>query len=124
MSVLKSITSFIPFATSNNHTSETSQTSQYSQPPQPSFSMIEINGKLYYLSSLHIDECIMNYSHTMTTELLNTITTYSTGLSNKKFTTIVFENVESLLSQPQSIAQEKKVVGFWNPQLSKFVLNV
>ncbi len=63
----------------------------------------------------------------MTTPLLETITTFSTSLSNQKITTIVFENDDSQpqsQSQTQSKPQEKKVVGFWNPQLSKFVLNI
>jgi hypothetical protein len=94
--------------------------------------MIEIDGKIYYLTSLNVDDCIINYSHTMTTPLLETFTNYSTGLSDQRMTTIVFENVDSLpdpapaeaQTQPQSQPQEKKVVGFWNPRLSKFVLNV
>ena len=124
MSLFQSLRSFIPFGSSNT------QPSQPSQPP-PSFSMIEIDGKLYYISSLHIDECITKYSHTMTTALLKTITTYATGLSDNKITTIVFENVESLpdpspakMYPQQYPVQEKKVVGFWNPQLSKFILHV
>jgi hypothetical protein len=62
---------------------------------------------------------------------LETITKFSTGLSNDKITTFVFENDNSQPQsqpqpqpQPQSQPQEKKVVGFWNPQLSKFILNV
>jgi hypothetical protein len=122
MSLFKSLRYFIPFGSSNSQPSQPSQ-------PSPSFSMIEIDGKLYYLSSLDIDDCITNYSHTMTTALLKTITTYATGLSNQKITTIVFENVKSL-PDPASVktepppVQEKKVVGFWNPQLSKFVLYI
>jgi hypothetical protein len=97
--------------------------SQQLQPPQAThrFSMIEIDGKIYYLASLNVDDCVINYSHTMTTPLLETFTKYSNGLSDQRMTTIVFENVDS---QPQPQPQEKKVVGFWNPQLSKFVLNV
>jgi hypothetical protein len=64
----------------------------------------------------------------MTTPLLETFTNYSCGLSDQRMTTIVFENVDSLSdpapAEPQEQQQEKKVVGFWNPQLSKFVLNV
>jgi hypothetical protein len=124
MSLFQSLTSFMPFESSN------SQASQPSQPPSKpahTFSMIEINGKIYYLTSLNIDDCIIEYSHTMTTPLLETITTFSTSLSNQKITTIVFENDDSQpqsQSQTQSKPQEKKVVGFWNPQLSKFVLNI
>jgi len=128
MSIFQSLGSFMPFGSSN------SQQTQPSQPLQPShsFSMIEIDGKIYYLTSLNVDDCIINYSHTMTTPLLETFTNYSTGLSDQRMTTIVFENVDSLpdpapaeaQTQPQSQPQEKKVVGFWNPRLSKFVLNV
>ena len=122
MSIFQSLRSFMPFGSSN------SQPAQPSQPPQPSqpehtFSMIEIDGKMYYLTSLNVDDCIINYSHTMTTSLLETFTKYSTGLSDQRITTIVFENVDSQ-QQPQPQPQEKRVVGFWNPQLSKFVLNV
>jgi hypothetical protein len=81
--------------------------------PSHQFSMIEIDGNIYYLSSLHADDCIINYSHTMSTALLETFTTYTHSLSNQKITTVVFENVPP----------EKKVVGFWNPQLSKFILH-
>ena len=88
--------------------------STQSQHPHP-FSLIEIDGNLYYLSSLHIDECVFKYSHTMSTELLRTFTTYAEGLSDEKITTIVFKNIDAT-------SQEKKVVGFWHPQLSKFVL--
>jgi hypothetical protein len=92
-----------------------SQPSQSSQPKHP-FSLIEIDGNLYYISSLHVDECILNYSHTMTTSMLKTFTTYAEGLSDEKVTAIVFKNIDTT-------SQEKKVVGFWNPQLSKFVLD-
>jgi hypothetical protein len=108
-----------PFQTSSSQTSQTSQPSQTAH----TFSMIEIDGKIYYLASLNIDDCIINYSHTMTTPLLETFTNYSTGLSDQRMTTIVFENIDSQ-AQPQAQPQEKKVVGFWNPQLSKFILNV
>ena len=92
-----------------------SQPSQSSQPQHP-FSLIEIDGNLYYISSLHIDECILNYSHTMPTSLLETFVKYAGGLSSEKVTAIVFKNMDTT-------SQEKKVVGFWNPQLSKFVLD-
>lgn len=141
MSLFQSLKSFMPFRSSNSQASQPSQSShpsQLSQPSQPSqpppksahtFSMIEIDGKIYYLTSLNIDDCIINYSHTMTTPLLETIITFSKSLSNQKITTIVFENDNSqpqpqTQSQTQPQTQEKKVVGFWNPQLSKFVLNV
>jgi len=81
--------------------------------PSHQFSMIEIDGNIYYLSSLHADDCIINYSHTMSTALLETFTTYTHTLSNQKIITVVFENVPP----------EKKVVGFWHPQLSKFILH-
>jgi hypothetical protein len=100
--------------------------SQQLQPPQAThrFSMIEIDGKIYYLASLNVDDCIINYSHTMATPLLETFTNYSTGLSDQRMTTIVFENDDSQSQSQSQQPQEKKVVGFWNPQLSKFVLNV
>jgi hypothetical protein len=82
---------------------------------------MEIDGRLYYLSSIHADECILNYSHTMSVSLLDTFVKYATGLSDKKMTTIVFKNADE--SSSSSHAQEKKVVGFWHPQLSKFVLD-
>jgi hypothetical protein len=95
-----------------------SQTSQTSQPSDPSseltFSMIEIDGNLYYLSSMHVDQCILNFSHTMNLDLLDTFVKYATGLSSEKITTIVFKKSEL----PN---EEKKVVGFWHPQLSRFV---
>lgn len=81
-------------------------------------SLIEIDGNLYYISSMHIDECIINYSHTMSTSLLETLTKYAGGLSDEKITAIVFKNTTNTAG-----SQEKKVVGFWHPQLSKFVLN-
>jgi hypothetical protein len=88
------------------------------------FSVMEIDGRLYYLSSLHADECILTYSHTMSVSLLDTFVKYATGLSNEKMTTIVFKNAdESSSSSSSSNSQEKKVVGFWHPQLSKFVLD-
>ena len=95
--------------------SQPSHPSQPSQPKHP-FSLIEIDGNLYYISSLHVDECILNYSHTMTTSMLKTFTTYAEGLYDEKVTAIVFKNIDTT-------SQEKKVVGFWNPQLSKFVLD-
>ena len=95
--------------------SQSSQSSQSSQPHHP-FSLIEIDGNLYYISSLDIDECILNYSHTMPTPLLETFVTYAGGLTSEKVTAVVFKNIDTT-------SQEKKVVGFWNPQLSKFILN-
>jgi hypothetical protein len=52
----------------------------------------------------------------MTTPLLETFTNFSSGLSDQKITTIVFENIPSQ-------SPEKKVVGFWNPLLSKFIMH-
>lgn len=83
------------------------------------FSMIEIDGNIYYIASLHADDCIINYSHTMSTHLLEMFTTYTHSLSTQKITTVVFENIQPTANQPP----EKKVVGFWNPQLSKFILH-
>ena len=102
-------------AIQSNAKQQVTMSSQPSQPKHP-FSLIEIDGNLYYISSLHVDECILNYSHTMTTSLLKTFTTYAEGLSDEKVTAIVFKNIDTT-------SQEKKVVGFWNPQLSKFVLD-
>lgn len=90
----------------------------HQQPSHP-FSMIEIDGNIYYLASLHADDCIINYSHTMSTHLLEMFTTYTHSLSTQKITTVVFENIQPTANQPP----EKKVVGFWNPQLSKFILH-
>jgi len=90
----------------------------HEQPSHP-FSMIEIDGNIYYLASLHADDCIINYSHTMSTHLLEMFTTYTHSLSTQKITTVVFENIQPTVNQPP----EKKVVGFWNPQLSKFILH-
>ena len=90
----------------------------HQQPTHP-FSMIEIDGNIYYLASLHADDCIINYSHTMSTHLLEMFTTYTHSLSTQKITTVVFENIQPTANQPP----EKKVVGFWNPQLSKFILH-
>ena len=90
--------------------------------PSHQFSMIEIDGNIYYLASLHADDCIINYSHTMSTALLETFTSYSHSLSTQKITTVVFENIPPAPSAPQQ-PPEKKVVGFWNPQLSKFILH-
>ena len=90
---------------------------QSTQPTQQNpFSLIEIDGNLYYISSLDIDECIINYSHTMPTPLLETFVKYAGGLLNDKVTAVVFKNINTT-------SQEKKVVGFWNPQLTKFILN-
>jgi hypothetical protein len=107
---------------------ETSQPSSSSSSSSSllQFSVMEIDGRLYYLSSLHADECILTYSHTMSVSLLDTFVKYATGLSNEKMTTIVFKNAyESSPPSPPSPSnsQEKKVVGFWHPQLSKFVLD-
>jgi hypothetical protein len=52
----------------------------------------------------------------MTTSLLETFVKYAGGLSDEKVTAVVFKNMDTT-------SQEKKVVGFWNPQLSKFVLD-
>ncbi len=93
----------------------------HQQPSHP-FSMIEIDGNIYYLASLHADDCIINYSHTMSTHLLEMFTTYTHSLSTQKITTVVFENIQPAPSAPQQ-PPEKKVVGFWNPQLSKFILH-
>jgi hypothetical protein len=94
--------------------------------PFHQFSMIEIDGNIYYLSSLHADDCIINYSQTMSTHLLEMFTTYTHSLSTQKITTVVFENIPppapSATTAPQQ-PPEKKVVGFWNPQLSKFILH-
>jgi hypothetical protein len=104
------------------YSSQLSQTCQSSSDPSSelTFSMIEIDGHLYYLSSLHVDECILRYSHTMSTSLLDTFVKYATELSDQKITTIVFKNADEQL---QNQSQNKKVVGFWHPLLSKFVLN-
>jgi hypothetical protein len=92
--------------------------------PSHQFSMIEIDGNIYYLSSLHAEDCIINYSHTMSTHLLEMFTTYTHSLSTQKITTVVFENIPPAPSAPeQTQPPEKKVVGFWNPQLSKFILH-
>ena len=80
--------------------------------------MIEVDGKLYYLSSMHVDQCILNFSHTMNLDLLDTFVKYATGLSSEKITTIVFKKCELLNGEKN---EEKKVVGFWHPQLSRFV---
>ena len=95
------------------------------QHPSHQFSLIEIDGNIYYLSSLHADDCIINYSHTMSTALLEMFTTYTHTLSNQKIITVVFENVPPEPSTTTAPEQppEKKVVGFWNPQLSKFILH-
>jgi hypothetical protein len=108
---------------------ETSQPSSSSSSSLLQYSVMEIDGRLYYLSSLHADECILTYSHTMSVSLLDTFVKYATGLSNEKMTTIVFKNADesssssSSSSPSPSNSQEKKVVGFWHPQLSKFVLD-
>ncbi len=94
--------------------------------PSHHFSMIEIDGNIYYLSSLHADDCIINYSHTMSTALLETFTSYSHSLSTQKITTVVFENIPPATPSDTTTPgqpPEKKVVGFWHPQLSKFILH-
>jgi hypothetical protein len=55
----------------------------------------------------------------MTTSLLETLTKYAGGLSSQKVTAVVFKNT----TNNTTTSQEKKVVGFWHPQLSKFILN-
>lgn len=116
-SFFATLKSFMPGSWNGNG----NETSSSQETPTPLlFSIIEIDGNLYYLSSLHVDECILRYSHTMSTSLLDTFVKYATGLSNEKITTIVFKNADE---QPQTQSQNKKVVGFWHPQLSKFVLN-
>ena len=104
--------------------SQSSQPSDASSDPSSSselkFSMIEIDGHLYYLSSMYVDQCILNFSHTMNVDLLYTFVKYATGLSDQKITTIVFKIADEQL---QNQSKNKKVVGFWHPQLSKFVLN-
>ena len=117
MSTIASLNSFISEASTGTPSSQPSQPSQPSSPLQ--FSIIEIDGNLYYLGSMHMDECILNYSHTMPTTLLDTLVKYATGLSNEKITTIVFKHFDD----DHHPSHEKKVVGFWHPQLSKFVLN-
>jgi len=108
----------------DSETSSSQQTSDASSPPSL-FSIMEIDGRLYYLSSLCANECILTYSHTMSVSLLDTFVKYATGLSNEKMTTIVFKNMDvSLSSSSSSHSQEKKVVGFWHPQLSRFVLDI
>lgn len=114
-SLFATLKSFMPKSWNGNETSSSQET-----PTPLQFSIIEIDGNLYYLSSLHVDECILRYSHTMSTSLLDTFVKYATGLSNEKITTIVFKNADE---QAQTQSQNKKVVGFWHPQLSKFVLN-
>jgi hypothetical protein len=102
-----------------------SSTSAIAQPSRQ-FSMIEIDGNIYYLSSLHADDCIINYSHTMSTHLLEMFTTYTHSLSTQKITTVVFENIPPPAPSDTTTPQqppEKRVVGFWHPQLSKFILH-
>ena len=110
MSILKS---FI----SENGTSSSQQMTPQTSPLQ--FSMIEINGILYYLSSLYVDECILNYSHTMPTTLLDTFVKYASGMSNQKLT---YEDYN-----PKSVCVRgdrnkftniiKEVKGRWNPRM-------
>jgi hypothetical protein len=54
----------------------------------------------------------------MTTSFLETLTKYAGALSDEKVTAVVFKNIDTTTT-----TQEKKVVGFWNPQLSKFILD-
>jgi hypothetical protein len=54
----------------------------------------------------------------MTTSFLETFTAYAEGLYDEKVTAVVFKNIDTTTT-----SQEKKVVGFWHPQLSKFVLD-
>jgi hypothetical protein len=53
----------------------------------------------------------------MNLDLLDTFVKYATGLSNEKITTIVFKKSELTNGN-----EEKKVVGFWHPQLSRFIV--
>lgn len=80
-SLFASLKSFMPGSWNGNGTPSSQQTLQ---PSLLQFSIIEIDGNLYYLSSLHVDECILRYSHTMSTSLLDTFVKYATGLSNEK----------------------------------------
>ena len=117
-SIFESLKSFMPWTTSSQPSSQPSDPSSdpYSE---LSFSMIEIDGNLYYLSSMHIDQCILKFSHTMNLDLLDTFVKYATGLSNEKTTTIVFKKTELTNGNGN---EEKKVVGFWHPQLSRFIV--
>jgi hypothetical protein len=115
-SLFATLKSFMPWTTTSQSSSQPSD--PYSDPySELSFSMIEIDGNLYYLSSMHIDQCILKFSHTMNLDLLDTFVKYATGLSNEKITTIVFKKSELTNGN-----EEKKVVGFWHPQLSRFVV--
>jgi hypothetical protein len=117
-SILAYLKSFMPWRASS---SQTSQPSDASSDPSSSsylqFSMIEIDGNLYYLSSMHVDQCILNFSHTMNLDLFDTIVKYATGLSDEKITTIVFKKSEL----PNE--EKKVVVGFWHPQLCRFMIH-
>ena len=121
-SLFASLKSFMPWGTSSSQPSQPSQPLPVSQPPDLSsglqFSMIEIDGNLYYLCSMHVDQCILDFSHTMNLDLLDTFVKYATGLSDQKITTIVFKKSELPSGEKN---EEKKVVGFWHPQLSRFV---
>jgi hypothetical protein len=55
----------------------------------------------------------------MNLDLLDTFVKYATGLSNEKITTIVFKKTELTNGNGN---EEKKVVGFWHPQLSRFIV--
>jgi hypothetical protein len=118
-SILASLKSFMPWGVSSSQSSQPSDASASSSSSSSSdiqFSMIEIDGNLYYLSSMHVDQCILNFSHTMNLDLLDTIVKYATGLSDEKITTIVFKKSDL----PN---EEKKVVGFWHPQLCRFMIH-
>jgi hypothetical protein len=52
----------------------------------------------------------------MNLDLLDIIVKYATGLSDEKITTIVFKKSDL----PN---EEKKVVGFWHPQLCRFMIH-
>ena len=115
-SILASLKSFMPWGVSSSQSSQPSDASASSSSSDIQFSMIEIDGNLYYLSSMHVDQCILNFSHTMNLDLLDTIVKYATGLSDEKITTIVFKKSDL----PN---EEKKVVGFWHPQLCRFMIH-
>ena len=116
-SLFASLKSFMPWGASSSQT----QTLQTPQPSDASseltFSTIEIDGNLFYLSSMHVDQCILNFSHTMNLDLLDTFVKYATGLSDEKITTIVFKKSEL------SNEEKKVVVGFWHPQLCRFMIH-
>ena len=113
-SLFASLKSFMHWGASSSQTLQTPQPSNASS--ELTFSIIEIDGNLFYLSSMHVDQCILNFSHTMNLDLLDTIVKYATGLSDEKITTIVFKKSDL----PN---EEKKVVGFWHPQLCRFMIH-